>query len=161
MIFFQSSMIGAAILAVIYFALVTLGWLHFPILVNKPPQEMLGIIAMESLGPIAAPCVCLAIMFACVTTAIVLAYLFAELLRRDITRDKISHSQALMITLGIGFLVSNLEFSGIAQFLGPILEVVYPALIALTLFNIGHKYWKSYSLVPGTKVNEEQDSSHA
>ena len=140
-VFFKASLIGAGILSAIYLALVILGWLHFPLLVGKPPQEMLGLIAMETLGPIAALCVCVAVMFACITTAIILAHLFAEFVRHEITQDKITQSQALLLTLGIGFLVSNLEFAGIAKFLGPILELTYPALIALTVTNIAYKFW--------------------
>ena len=43
--------------------------------------------------------------------------------------------------LKISFFVSTLEFAGIAKFIGPILEAVYPALIMLTLVNIAHKMW--------------------
>ena len=98
-------------------------------------------IAIESLGTIAAPCVCLAVLFACLTTAIVLASLFADFLRSEVTKDKIGNKQALLITLGIGFVVSTFDFAGIARFLGPVLEAVYPALIALTLVNIANKFF--------------------
>jgi LIVCS family branched-chain amino acid:cation transporter len=43
------------------------------------------------------------------------------------------------MTLAIGFAVSTLDFGGIARFLGPLLETVYPALITLTLVNIACK----------------------
>lgn len=137
--FYKSSLIGAALLSSVYFALVLLGWIYSPLLSHIPPQEMLGVIAMESLGTIAAPCVCLAVLFACLTTAIVLASLFADFLRSEVTKDKIGNKQALLITLGIGFVVSTFDFAGIARFLGPVLETIYPALIALTLVNIANK----------------------
>lgn len=139
--FYKSSLIGAAILSSVYFALVLLGGIYGPLLTQTPPQEMLGMIAVESLGPIAAPCVCLAVLFACLTTAIVLASLFADFLRTEVIKDKIGNSQALLITLGIGFLVSTFDFAGIAKFIGPILEATYPALIALTLFNITNHFF--------------------
>lgn len=140
-VFAKSSLVGAGILSAVYCALVLLGALYAPQLVNTPPQEMLGQIAMESLGAFAAPSVCLAVMFACLTTAIVLASLFAEFLRTEVAQNKIGNSLALLITLCIGFGVSTLEFAGIAKFLGPILEVSYPALIVLTIVNIAHKFW--------------------
>ncbi len=140
-LFYKSSLIGAGILSLVYCALVLLGWTYSSLLFDVPPQEMLGIIAIESLGPIAAPCVCLAVLFACLTTAIVLASLFAEFLRTHVVKDKIGNNAALLITLGIGFVVSTFDFAGIAKFLGPVLEAVYPALIALTLVNIGNKYF--------------------
>ena len=139
--FYRSSLIGAGLLSCVYFALVLLGWVYSPVLLDKPPQEMLGIIAIESLGPIAAPCVCLAVLFACLTTAIVLASLFADFLRSEVTKNKLGNKQSLLITLGIGFVVSTFDFAGIAMFLGPILEAIYPALIALTLVNIANKFW--------------------
>jgi LIVCS family branched-chain amino acid:cation transporter len=138
--FYKSSLIGASILSSVYFALVLLGWVYSPLLLHIPPQEMLGMIAIESLGPIAAPCVCLAVLFACLTTAIVLASLFADFLRCEVTKERMGNKQALLITLGIGFVVSTFDFAGIARFLGPVLEAVYPALIALTIVNIISKF---------------------
>lgn len=138
--FYKSSLIGAGILSAVYFALVLLGWIYSPLLEGTPPQEMLGTIAMASLGPIAAPCVCLAVLFACMTTAIILASLFADFLRTEVLKDKIGNKPALFITLVIGFVVSTFDFAGIAKFLGPVLEVVYPALIVLTVVNIAFKF---------------------
>lgn len=139
--FYKSSLIGAGILSSVYFVLVLLGWIYSPLLTHTPPQEMLGMIAIASLGTIAAPCVCLAVLFACLTTAIVLASLFADFLRSEVTKEKIGSKQALLITLGIGFAVSTFDFAGIARFLGPVLETIYPALIALTLVNITNKFF--------------------
>lgn len=140
--FYQSACVGAGILAAVYLALVLLGSIYSPLLQNAAPQEMLGIIAMASLGNIAAPCVALAVLFACLTTAIVLASLFADFLRVEVTKGKINNHFALAITLGISFLVSTFDFAGIAKFLSPILETIYPALITLTLVNIGRYYLK-------------------
>ena len=100
---------------------------------------MFGRIALESLGSFAAPCVCLVVIFACLTTAIALTSLFAEFFEREVAKEKIGNKIALTVTLSIAFLVSNLEFSGIANFLGPILETMYPALITLTVINIACK----------------------
>jgi branched-chain amino acid:cation transporter, LIVCS family len=139
-LFYKSALIGAGILSSVYFALVLLGWIYSPMLLNIPPQEMLGMIAITSLGPIAAPCVCLAVLFACLTTAIVLTSLFANFLRSEVSGDKIGNKTSLLITLSIGFLVSTFDFAGIAGFLGPVLETIYPALIALTVVNISLKF---------------------
>lgn len=138
-VFLKASLVGASILSTVYVSLVMLGWMYAPALKGQPPQEMLGRIAMESLGAYAAPCVCMVVILACLTTAIVLTSLFAEFLRKEVAQEKIGNNTALLITLGIGFAVSTLEFSGIARFIGPILEAVYPALIVLTLVNIAHK----------------------
>ncbi len=139
-VFYKSSIIGAGLLSVVYFALVLLGWAYSPVLHNIPPQEMLGVIARESLGSLAAPLVSLAVIFACLTTSIVLASLFADFLRTEVAHEKIGNSTMLLITLSIAFIVSTFDFSGISKFLGPLLEAIYPALIALTLVNIVIKF---------------------
>lgn len=138
-LFLQASLVGFGLLSLVYVALIILGWAYAPMLKDVPPQEMLGVIALEVLGPFAAPCVCLAVVLACLTTAIVLATLFSDFLHTEVLDKKLSNKQTLLITLCIGFLVSTLDFSGIAMFLAPILEMVYPALIVLTVLNIAHK----------------------
>lgn len=140
--FCKSSLIAVGLLSLVYLALVLLGWIYSPLLLGHPPEEMLGIIALASLGSMAAPCVCLAVIFACLTTAIILTVLFADFLRKEVCRGKLGNAGALLTTLTIGFLVSTLEFSGIAKVLGPLLEAIYPVLIALTAVNITCYYFK-------------------
>jgi len=136
-IFMKASLIGMGLLAAIYFVLVTLGANYAQILEGKPPQEMLGLIAFQCLGPFAAPCVCLAIVFACTTTAIVLSSFFAEFVNMEMTKGKMGNTLSLLITMGIAFGISTLDFNGIAEFLGPIVELIYPALIVITIIKIG------------------------
>jgi branched-chain amino acid:cation transporter, LIVCS family len=138
-LFLKASLVGAVLLYSVYFSLVLLGWLYAPMLASVPPQEMFGRIALESLGTLAAPSVCAAVVFACLTTAIALTSLFADFLRHEVTQNKIGNPAAIGITLMIAYLVSCLDFSGIANFLGPILETIYPALITLTAINIACK----------------------
>jgi branched-chain amino acid:cation transporter, LIVCS family len=139
-LFLKSSFVGAGLLYLLYFALVLLGWLYAPVLVDIAPQEMFGRIALESLGSMAAPCVAAAVIFACLTTAITLTSLFADFLQNEVSDRRMGKTPALLVTLAIAFFVSNLEFSGIANFLGPILETIYPALITLTVINIVCKF---------------------
>ncbi|MBA2726642.1 MAG: branched-chain amino acid transport system II carrier protein [Parachlamydiaceae bacterium] len=141
-IFSKASLFGMGLLGTIYFVLVTLGASYAPILEGKPPQEMLGIIAFQCLGRFAAPCVCLAIVFACTTTAIVLSSFFAEFVNMEITKGKLGNTLSLLITMGIAYGISTLDFNGIAEILGPIVELIYPALIAITILKIGLKVKK-------------------
>jgi LIVCS family branched-chain amino acid:cation transporter len=110
-------------------------------LASVPPQEMLGFIAQKTLGPMAGPVVCITVILACMTTAVVLAHLFADFLRKEISKDRITPGLALFVTLTIAFFISTLEFSGIAEILGPILEICYPALILLAVLSICQKLW--------------------
>jgi LIVCS family branched-chain amino acid:cation transporter len=139
--FFASSVLGAGLLSIIYFLLVLLGAVYAPQLSNVPPQEMLGVVAQAALGKWAAPIVALSVVLACLTTAIVLTSLFADFLRKEVAHKKINPATAIITTLCIAFCTSTLEFSGIAKVLGPILEVIYPALIVLTVLSIFYKLW--------------------
>lgn len=139
-VFLRAAGIGSILLCGIYFALVLLGWKYAPLLEGIPPQNLLGTIAEASLGKIAAPCVCLAVFFACLTTAIALAALFSDFVKTQITKEYLGEKTILVLTLCISWFVSTFDFAGIARFLGPILTVVYPLLIGFTLFNIGKRY---------------------
>jgi LIVCS family branched-chain amino acid:cation transporter len=139
--FFKASLVGAGLLSAVYFILVLLGSMYATELQTVRPEEMLGFVAKQALGEFAAPVVCVTVIFACLTTAIVLSSLFSDFLRTEVSKNRFSHSLSLFITLGIAFGVSTLEFSGIMKIIGPILEFTYPALIVFTITNIFHKLW--------------------
>lgn len=145
-IFLRATLVGGFLLSLVYVALVVLGAVYSSDLAGVPPAEMLGVIAEKALGPMAAPVVCLTIILACLTTAVVLASLFADFLQKEVAQNKISDWQAMLVTLAIAFCVSTLEFEGIARFLGPILETAYPAMITLTVVNMANKLWGSPKL---------------
>ncbi|PJD94797.1 MAG: hypothetical protein CK425_10425 [Parachlamydia sp.] len=138
-IFVKAAVIGAGLLSFTYVALVALGTIYGEALNGVPPEQMFGAVAEIALGPYAAPILCVAVILACYTTAIVLTSLFADFLKQEVLKDKIPNYAAIIVTLLIAFTVSTFEFAGIARFLGPVLEVIYPALITLTILNILHK----------------------
>ena len=139
--FLFSSFFAAGLLSIIYIGLVYLGNAYAPLLQSLPQEERLMAIAHQTLGPMAAPVVSIAVALACLTTAIVLASLFSDFFQKQVAKERINEKLSLALTLTIGFLISTLQFSGIAAFLGPILEAVYPALIVFTVLNISYKLW--------------------
>ena len=139
--FLKASSIGGGLLTIVYFFLVLLGSIYASELASVPPQEIFGFVAYKTLGSLAAPGMCIAVVLACLTTGVVLTALFADFLRKDILREKIGNKTSLGITLFIAFLVSTLKFSGIMVFLGPLVATIYPALIVLTIVNIVHRLW--------------------
>lgn len=142
-IFFRASLLGAGLLSLVYFFLILAGAMYAPELASVPPQEMFGYVAQITLGPLAAPLVAAAVILACVTTAVVLSTLFAEFVQTHLY--PLSRPLSLLLTLAIAFSTSILGFSQIAQYLGFFLEMTYPALILLTLLNIGYRLygWKA------------------
>ena len=142
-LFMQSICVGGGLLSLVYFVLVYLGAKFSTQLQGVPPEEMLGVVTSQAMGVYSAPIVCIAAVLACFTTAVVLAQLFADFLKTEVADNKISSGMAMIVTLVIAFGLSTLEFSGIARFLGPILETLYPALIVLTITNILSNLWQT------------------
>lgn len=135
----KASAIGAFLLAIVYIGFSYVASFHSEALNNVPSDELISMVAIHILGPHAALIACIAVALACLTTAIALASVFAEFIYEDLSFQKIGYGSSLIITLVITYFVSTLDFKGIAAFLGPILQVCYPALIALTVLNIAYK----------------------
>lgn len=128
--------IGISLLAIVYYGFILLGARFAGLLEGVDPHQMLVAIAGTSLGPAAIPVISITIILACLTTVSVLVTLFADFLNVDISREKLGRHPAIIITLIMSFFVSLLGFHGLYKALGYILEVVYPALIALAIGNI-------------------------
>jgi branched-chain amino acid:cation transporter, LIVCS family len=134
----KASCIGGALLSLIYMGFSLVAAWHAPHLTVSNQGELLGALTLKILGPYAGLVASATIAFACLTTAIALTTVFAEFLQKVLWRD-LSYAQALVITLILGYVVSLLEFTGIVALLTPFLQIVYPALIVFTIFNIAFK----------------------
>lgn len=136
-----SGIIGAGILAAIYIAFVYLGAIYAVHLEDTNVEQFLAVIASHTLGSYAAPIVCSTVILACLTTAVILTTVFAEFFQEKVTQSKINMPISIVMTLIVSFLISTLEFEGIASFIGPILQALYPGLILTTILNIAHQLW--------------------
>ncbi len=137
----KASLIGAFLLASAYIGFSYVSSFHSGALLNVPSDELISMIAIHVLGKHAALIACVAVSLTCLTTAIALAAVFAEFIHNDLTFGKIGYTPSLIITLVVTFFVSTLNFTGIAAFLAPILQICYPALIVLSLFNMIYKLY--------------------
>lgn len=135
----NASYIGAFLLAATYIGFCYIASLHGEGLTINGGDELIGAIAVRIVGPSAGLIASGIVALACLTTAIALTTVFAEFLQNIILRGKISYEAALITTLLTTYLFSTMEFSGITAFLGPILQVCYPALIVLTFVNIFYR----------------------
>lgn len=140
------SIIAAVLLALVYIGFSHLGAGFGEVLKDVPPQELLGTLAHKLLGNKAGLVTCIAIIFACLTTEIALTAIVARYLHETLTKGKLSYSQCLILTLGVSFMVSRLRFDKLTAFLGPVLEICYPALIALAVLNLFY-YLKGFQPV--------------
>lgn len=137
----KASAIGASLLALTYIGFSYVAAFHSGALMNIPSDELISMVSIHVLGSNAAIIACITVALACLTTAIALSSVFAEFIHKDITNNKLSYQYSLIITLLISFFISTLNFNGIAAILAPILQVCYPSLITLCIFNILHKIY--------------------
>jgi LIVCS family branched-chain amino acid:cation transporter len=135
----KSSLIAVFLLGTIYAGFSYVAAYHSNSLIGIDSDKLLGVLAVNILGPSAAIIACGAVALACLTTAIALVSVFAEFLQKDVFMDRVGYIPCLLITLVSTFFISTLEFKGIAVFLEPILQIWYPALIVLSLCNLLHK----------------------
>lgn len=136
----MSFLLAAALLSLVYLGFAYCAARHAGALVNIQRGQILGRISAIIFGPnsfLTGICVFLA----CLTTAIAATGIFADFIARVVSSQKMSYSNAIIVTLVPSYLVSILSFENISKILLPILEVSYPALIALTCGVIAKKLW--------------------
>lgn len=136
-----SAIVGAVLISLVYFGFIYLGAHYSLHLTTILPEQYLTTIAHLTLGKYATFIVALTILLSCLATAASLVRLFAEFLRIDVAKEKITWNNSLIITLVISFALSLTGFSTIFNILGTVLAYIYPALIALTIAAILKQYY--------------------
>lgn len=140
----KASLLAAFLLCVMYIGLTYVASYYVQFIGDDvKPEERLSAISHYLLGPYGALFSCIAVAMACLTTAIPLVSIFAEYMKKDLFKDQIGSIPALIITLIISSLIANLGFMGIANMLSPVLQILCPGLIVLSLQNIFHKLYET------------------
>lgn len=134
----QASLIASGLLMVTYIGLCWISAHHSWTFGDVAPEDLLQRIAIQVLGPFGGFVSAAAVFLACLTTAISLAAVFSQYLKQDLLRNKAGGGASLGITLMVTAAIANLGFSGIVKLWGPLLEILYPALIVLCILNIAH-----------------------
>lgn len=137
----KASCVAALLLSLVYIGFSFVSAFHSNDLLSVPKDQLIAQVSLHILGPYAGLVACAAVALATLTTAIALAAVSAEFIHTDISQGKVSYGFSLIVTLVISYFISTLNFSGIIQFLAPILETLYPALILLSILNILHKLY--------------------
>lgn len=135
----KASFIGAFLLSAIYVGFSYVAAFHSQSIAEINQDQLIAVIAIKVLGPMAGVATCIAVALACLTTAIALAAVFAEFLNKDMTLGKLGYVPSLIVTLVISYFISTLNFMGIANLIHPFLQICYPALIVLSIVNILYK----------------------
>lgn len=147
----KPSICGIVILAIVYLGFVYLGALYKDLAVGINPETILPAISTFILGRYGAFLISVIIIFSCITTAVALNQIYAKYLCNLFRLKDNSYPFVLALTTLTSFCISTLDFNGISKILGPILNILYPALIVLTLTsiffvgkNIDTHPWKKY-----------------
>ena len=135
-----ASLLGAFLLAAIYVGFSVLAALHGHGLTIHGPEALLSAISHKIAGPYAGAMVCVTVALACLTTAIALLTAFTDFVHQELLEKRVRYEWVLVGAVLLTFVISTLEFRGIAAFLGPILQVCYPGLIVLTMLNILYRW---------------------
>lgn len=139
----KASFIAAGLLSLMYVGLTHVACFYTPLLnPDHLPEERLGAISMHLLGSQGALISCIAVAMTCLTTAIPLTSICAEYIREDLLKGKGGNIMPLIVTLAISCAIANMGFSGIANMLSPILQILCPGLIVLSVLNIAHKLYE-------------------
>ncbi len=132
----KPSIIGMLMLSLVYFGFVYLGAVYSYITEGINPELILPAISTFVLGKYGSLIISIIIIFACLTTAVALSQIYAKYLCGLFKIQENRYPTILAIITLISFFISTLDFGGIALVLGPILNLLYPALIMLTLTSI-------------------------
>lgn len=138
-----ASLVAAGLLMVSYIGLCWISAHHsWTLPADLAPEDLLQGIAVKILGSTGGLVAAATTLLACLTTAMSLALVFSQYLQKDLMPNLLKGSRALAVTLAATAAVATMGFSGIVKMWGPILDVLYPCLIVLCLFNIAHSVRK-------------------
>ncbi|MDP5110042.1 MAG: branched-chain amino acid transport system II carrier protein [Rickettsiaceae bacterium] len=141
------SIFGAALLGIIYFGFVYLGSHYKHLATGLPGELILPAIANHLLGKNGALFIAIIIIFSCLTTAVALNSIYTKYLCTFKSIGNRKFKTVLLATTALSFIISLLDFDGIAAILGPLLEISYPGLIVLTIISICTKKHQSLKMI--------------
>lgn len=139
----KASLLAAGLLSAMYIGLTYVASYYTSTLPSGHlPEERLSAIAQHLLGPQGAFFACLAVAMACLTTAIPIVAICSDYIQQDLLPVNKGPLLPLGMTLVISIAVANLGFIGIANMLSPILNILCPSLIVLSISNIINKMYE-------------------
>jgi LIVCS family branched-chain amino acid:cation transporter len=134
--FIKACSIGGTLLGAVYVGFSFLAYYYAPLLQGTSPDKLLGAIAILVLGKWGGLIVSLTVAITCFTTTVALIAAFSNYIQKEILQEKVGYIPMAAGTLLVTFLIANLGFEGIANFLTPVLKLCYPVLIGLTAYNL-------------------------
>ena len=133
---FRACSLGMVLLAAVYLGMIFLAHFQAHLLIDVPKDRLLAHLAKALLGDTLGGVAALAITLACFTTSVALTVVYAEFLQTAVFGEKGGYHIAVMCTLGISLVMSIFGLEGITFITAPALQVMYPILLVLIIFNL-------------------------
>jgi LIVCS family branched-chain amino acid:cation transporter len=131
----KASIVATILLSITYVGMVFLGANFANLIANMEAASMITTIANHVMGDIAMWCMSIIVALACLTTVVALNTIYAQYLC-TLFHCENKFKFVLLGTTASAFFVSLFGFGGIANFLSPILDVLYPSIVALAIVSI-------------------------
>ena len=136
----KSGLVGGFLLAIIYIGFSYLGAFYgHTVTAEMNGAQMFTHIALTILNSWGASVIIVAVLMACFSTISALAVVFAEYLHDDLFHKKVCYKNSLIITLGATCIISNFGLTNIFKYGEHPINIGYPILICIVLFNLMHK----------------------
>ncbi|MCP3681014.1 MAG: hypothetical protein GY782_12625 [Gammaproteobacteria bacterium] len=139
--------VGAALLGIIYSLFILVANFHSAPLQGIPTHKLIGHLAMLLLHQYGGIFLSICVVLACFSTAIALTAIAVEFIQVHTLKGRVNYHIILPTTLIVIFTISNLGFVHIMTIAIPILGILYPPLLGLTIGNILYKI-KGWNIGP-------------
>ncbi|NBV40290.1 branched-chain amino acid transport system II carrier protein [bacterium] len=136
----KAGLIGGGLLALIYVGFSYLGaYYGYIATADANGAQIFRNICLMILPEFGMYIIVTAVLMACLSTITALAAVFSEYLHYDVFYQKVPLTACLVITTAMTVFISNFGLSTILQVSEPIINIGYPIIISITLFNLLYK----------------------
>ncbi|NBX78350.1 branched-chain amino acid transport system II carrier protein [bacterium] len=136
----KAGLIGGGLLALIYVGFSYLGaYYGYVATADANGAQIFRNICLMILPEFGMYIIVTAVLMACLSTITALAAVFSEYLHYDVFYQKVPLTACLVITTAMTVFISNFGLSTILQVSEPIINIGYPIIISITLFNLLYK----------------------
>jgi branched-chain amino acid:cation transporter, LIVCS family len=134
-----AGIIGGTLMGLVYTGFLIVSAFHATALQAVPDQSIFSVLSKIVLGGYGGFLANMTVAISCFATTIALTTVFTEYLQKELLQNKIGYKPALITTIAITSMMSNLGFGGIMKLATPVIFFIYPSLIVLAFANAAHK----------------------
>ncbi|MBX9830788.1 branched-chain amino acid transport system II carrier protein [Candidatus Babeliales bacterium] len=133
-----SGLVGAFLIGLVYTGFCLVAAFNGAQIANVADGDIFSELSRIILGNVGGVLPNITVAISCFATAVALTVVFATYLQKEVFAGKLSYRVALITTITISTIMSNLGFSGIMKVTMPVISLIYPALLVLALVQSAH-----------------------